>query len=492
MKKPFLTRSSAAGSPERGATIVLVALAMVAIIAMAALSIDVITLYLAREEAQHSADTAALAAARILSISGVTGDPANSQGGLSAAPWPTVCAQATQVATAVANQNTIGGAMPNTVTVTFVYNGATVDCSAAGANTSFTVNPQVQVQVVRQGLPNFFSRLWGNTGTTVSASASAEAFNPSNSESVGSSGTLIPVQPRCVKPWVVPNQDPMNPAPTAFHYCNQSGGPGACQPLVSVGTGSISHPGISLGGTGANGIIGETFWLSPDCRWSQSHCVTRITPPQPNYNNGSGYMQGPPNLVFVPAQVGTTTPTAVPSCATGNDFEEAVAGCDSAQNYSCGVSGNNVVDLSRYPDASNARAVSCLINQADTTDVDDSTGQDYLNASGNPFGAPSVYPFQILAGSANPLALPTGSPVSVSSSIVSLPIYDQATPITSGTTAVTFVGFLQVFINAVDQYGNVNVTVLNVAGCSNGGGVDVSPSPVSGTSPVPVRLITPP
>jgi hypothetical protein len=53
------------------------------------------------------------------------------------------------------------------------------------------------------------------------------------------------------------------------------------------------------------------------------------------------------------------------------------------------------------------------------------------------------------------------------------------------------VGFLQVFINAVDQYGNVDVTVLNVAGCSNGTGDRVG-SPVTGSSPVPVRLITPP
>ena len=56
---------------------VLVAIAMVAIISIAALSIDVITLYVAREEAQRSADAAALAAARVISISGMTGDPAN-------------------------------------------------------------------------------------------------------------------------------------------------------------------------------------------------------------------------------------------------------------------------------------------------------------------------------------------------------------------------------------------------------------------------------
>jgi Flp pilus assembly protein TadG len=51
---------------------------MVAILAMAALSIDLVVLYLAREEAQRSADAAALTAARVFSISGITGDPDNS------------------------------------------------------------------------------------------------------------------------------------------------------------------------------------------------------------------------------------------------------------------------------------------------------------------------------------------------------------------------------------------------------------------------------
>jgi hypothetical protein len=36
------------------------------------------------------------------------------------------------------------------------------------------------------------------------------------------------------------------------------------------------------------------------------------------------------------------------------------------------------------------------------------------------------------------------------------------------------------------------VTVINVAGCGNGQATTVSPNPVFGTSPVPVRLITPP
>lgn len=124
---------------------VLVALAMVAIIAMAALSIDIITLYLDREEAQRSADTAALAAARVLSLSGVTGDPNNAQGGLPPPPWPAACALATQMAQAIANQNSVGSAVANTVSVTFSYNGATTDCS--NGNAGFRINPQVRTKL---------------------------------------------------------------------------------------------------------------------------------------------------------------------------------------------------------------------------------------------------------------------------------------------------------------------------------------------------------
>jgi hypothetical protein len=84
-----------------------------------------------------------------------------------------------------------------------------------------------------------------------------------------------------------------------------------------------------------------------------------------------------------------------------------------------------------------------------------------------------------------------GNPISGSNSIVSLPIYDDTTVLSgSGQTSVTFVGFLQVFINGVDQYGNIDVTILNVAGCGNGTGTVGSPA--LGSSPVPVRLITPP
>ena len=53
----------------------LVTVALVTIIALAALSIDIGTLYQAKAEAQRAADAAALTAARMISISGITGDP---------------------------------------------------------------------------------------------------------------------------------------------------------------------------------------------------------------------------------------------------------------------------------------------------------------------------------------------------------------------------------------------------------------------------------
>jgi uncharacterized membrane protein len=166
---------------ERGVTIVLVAVAMVAIIAMAALSIDVITLYLASEEAQRSADSAALGAVRVLSLSGVTGDPQNVTG-----HWPAACTAATQAAQALANQNAVGSAVATTVNVNFLYNGTAVaNCAFTGAN-AFGVNPQVQVQVIRAGLPTFFSRIWSRNTHSVSATATAEAFNSSGS------GTFAP------------------------------------------------------------------------------------------------------------------------------------------------------------------------------------------------------------------------------------------------------------------------------------------------------------
>ena len=68
---------------ERGQTMIFVAISMVSLLAMAALAIDIVTLYVARSEIQRAADAAALAGAKAIADSGFTtlpsGDPNFSQ-----------------------------------------------------------------------------------------------------------------------------------------------------------------------------------------------------------------------------------------------------------------------------------------------------------------------------------------------------------------------------------------------------------------------------
>jgi len=498
MKAPAIRRfhrTRSARHGERGITMVLVVIAMVAIIAMAALSIDVVTLYLAKEEAQRSADAAALAAARVISLSGITSDPNNSD-----STWGTICggpsSSATQTAQAVATQNAVGRAA-GSVTVTYTAKGTTSkDCTDFPTpRGAFGLNPIVNVQVQRSALPTFFSRIWGKTANTVSATATAEAFNPSNSGNVGNvvTGTITPVQPRCVKPWMVPNLDPRIPNTSCTNNC---------QALVSPTDGHVMDDG-----KWPTGVAGERFLLIPDCRHRvPGSCSLRSTP-QANFPPNGGTIPNFPdaNLEFLPGQT-LNDSVAVPTGAGGDLYEQAIAGCDQTTVYYCGVpstspvgNGPNMVDLGTYPADDTSEAVAILIGEGNVNSGSQPTGQDYFN----PYGTPT-YPLfsstsgsQIFAGSGNPLVakagLTSGTPITTSNSIVTVPIFDQQNnPINpTGTSPVTILGFLQLFINGVDQYGNLDVTVLNAAGCSNGGGQPVGTA-VAGSSPVPVRLITPP
>jgi hypothetical protein len=436
MKQPAiarLDRCTGRGSQnsrgERGVTIALVALSIVAIMAMAALSIDVVTLYLANAEAQRSADTAALAAARILSLSGMTGDPQNAATGTAAS------ALALQVAQAVANQNVVAGAVPNSVTVSF------------NAAPLFGVNPIVTVHVSRTNLPTFFARIWGNRSSTVSATANAEAYNPSNSATYA--GSMVPVQPRCVKPWIIPNLD------------QQTG-----STIVGTADGSITKPGIQLNWSGGGLIIGERLTLTPFC--SSANCFNA---------QGKHLTAG----TYIPALIQPLpVPVAIPSCATSDPYQEAIAGCDQTTVYSCGAPNGitATADLTFNPgntpgNGDTSTAAQCLIRQP---------GQDIID--------PGSYPFRILAGDTNPLiaaGINSGTAITASNSIVTIPIMDNTNPvITGGYPSVTIVGYLQAFIERVDGAGNPVVTIINVSGCSNSAGAQ---SGVTGTSPVPVRLI---
>jgi Flp pilus assembly protein TadG len=476
---------------ERGITMALVAIAMVAIIAMAALSIDMVTLYLAREEAQRAADTAALTAAKIISVSGITGTASMSD----TTQWQSICGTtgvATYAAQTAGGQNAVGMIAGN-VSVNYSAGNSTntpvSDCSTLGA--VFAINPVVTVQVTRPSLPTFFSRAWGITGNTISATAVAEAFNSSASENAGTSGEVIPVLPRCIKPWMVPNLDPRHPLDCTG---------GACNSFVSLTDGTITNPGISLNGSGTNGVIGESFNLFADCQAGTS-CAPHDNPPTTNIHGFQRNYEGNrapnrPNLEYLPGQVQSGA-VAVPGCGTAGtgtnpDYEPAVAGCDQTTQYQCGglnsaAGTQNYVDLTENPGGANgdtSNGLACTLTGQSSVPL---AGQDVLNTT--------AYPFQITAGAANLLKIPSGTQITMSNQIVSLPIYDN-TQIAqfNGTNPipVTIVGFLQVFINSIDDDGNISITVLNVAGCGNGNNRVTIGAPVNGWSPVPVRLITPP
>jgi hypothetical protein len=455
----------------------LVAASIAVVIAMAALSIDVGTLYEASTEAQRSADAAALAAARVLSLSGMTGDPANTSG-----EWASACAAAIQAAQSVAGQNFVAGAAPNVVNVSFI---PTDGCTSGAA--AFGVNPQVTVKVANTSLPIFFARIFGlfnhawNTAS-VSATATAEVYNPSNSTTL-SGASMVTVQPRCVKPLIIPNLDPLNPPPTKGTYCSSSTAP-ACDAFVNLTSGTIVNGGIQPGSS--TGVIGESFTLISDCLTGNPTCNGS------GFNSPSANQTAPapetPNLQYVPGQV-LGTPVGVPSCVTSqaHNYQPAIAGCDQSTVYQCGIqatplsSNPNEVDLNENPNGGDtATAAECLIN---ASGPGSGNGQDSLSTGS--------FPYQITAGSANPLGITSG--ITSSNSIISVAIYDNTSPLTvkgGGNEApVSIIGFLQVFINYVNTDGSLNVTVLNVAGCGNA--ATTSTPFVTGTSPVPVRLISP-
>src|SRR5271155_5816156 len=131
IRRPQTQATSQRRSKQRGFTMALVAASMVAIIAMAALSIDVGTLYQAKAEAQTAADAAALTAARVISISGVTGDPTN---GAADGTWGDVCggtsSPATLAAINVAQQNLISGVAVPSANVLVNYGGGSGGASS--------------------------------------------------------------------------------------------------------------------------------------------------------------------------------------------------------------------------------------------------------------------------------------------------------------------------------------------------------------------------
>jgi Flp pilus assembly protein TadG len=405
---------------ERGQTIVLVAIALVSLLGMAALAIDVTTLYVARGEMQRAADAAALAGAKAFVDSGITTDTAN------ATRQALAQTMATSVINSILAQNKISGAPP-------------VLAAAPAFDFTRPGNPQISVTLQRTNLPTFFARIWGTKLVTVRASAVAEAYNASSSQN--STGNYVPVTPKCAKPLLVVNKDPVS----TLQFVD---------PVTGAATAAE---------------IGQPLTLTQACSSAGPATCTKSLPALPG--------------TYYPAQMITANPgNLCPSCVGATDYEQSIECCD-FNTYSCSTAlASAQVDMTvshgQLRNGTN-NGVQCLINQP---------SQDTLDPTSLPGFTAGTEPPRITATSGPQ----SGNLVTTSRSIANLPIInaDNANPIPpSGQVKV--IGFLQLFVDSVQVVGNqttLTTHVLNVVGCGNSPSGPVSVSG-GGMSPIPVRLI---
>lgn len=425
--------------------------------AMAALSIDAVTIYTARSEAQLAADAGALAGARVLANSGVT----SVTSGLPPGAISDAENLATTVATQVAASSQVGG---RTLIPGGTCPGQEICVSFDDTATTFRTDPHVTVTVQRTDLPTFFARVFGRTQLQVAASATAEAYNPSGMTALGD--TPIPVAPVCVKPWILPNLDPTVAAPGAAIF-NADG---------SIVNAALVGQGWPKAGGNLNGL----------------RVIGAGNPPAPGR-----YYAGAIDATGFPA------PTqALPACSSGfaaYPYMLAVAGCVS-QPISCGKNATVNLAPAGYASKTGSRngdtveAVECLIHYNGAAGDTDS-----IDTSAVPYPLP---PFQFLGGNQNPITGTPNKDVMVSGSLVTIPVYDSTTGTGPGVgNPVNVIGFLQVFLNPLSATmppppppappaTQIPVTIVNMVGC--GTGATGQPILGNGTSPVAVRLISPP
>jgi hypothetical protein len=438
---------------ERGQTIIFVALALVSLLAMAALAIDIVTLYVAKSEAQRAADAAALAGATAFVSAGATTYPPST---------PVIGSSLDTLARAMANsfisaslaQNNVSGSPPQLV-------GTTID------STTYPGNPHITVTVQQTNLPTFFARIWGTTSSSVQATATAEAYNSSSAQN--SIGSYIPVSARCVKPILVLNRDPSGNI------------------FVSTSSGSVNQPALPTG------YVGDEVSFSSACGNTAGSCNNPAAP-----NSGTVY--------YVPAAIpagssssganGSYNSAVCPGdCQNlgGSSYQQSIACCDTTPyNFNqCGVSAPNLYyDLNNNPDIPTVQTQNGLQCVVHTSGGAADLPPDVLTVGTYP-----TDPFHITPGTYTRTALGVGANtyLSTSDSIVTLPIIDTGILSVTGPT-VRVLGFLQVFIanvpSTITGGADFDAFILNVVGCGNvatsgtisGGGV----------SAVPVRLITPP
>ncbi len=413
---------------ERGQTIVLVAISILSLLAMASLAVDLVTLYVAKGQIQHAADAAALAGAKAFVDSGLTSvNPASP-------PSPALQLLATNMATAYVNatlpNNLVAGVAP-----TLVFSSIQL------LNNTGYGNPYITVTLNQPTLPTFFARIWGVRFASVSATASAEAYNPSNWQTT----TNVSVAPKCVKPLLVANSDPNHPGSN----------------FVDPATGAV-NPAFQ---------VGEPITLTSACN------------PGPCSATGP-YTEGAGN--YLPAHASGATgfcPSAASSSSCNSlagPYQQAVQCCDSTV-YACGGAASNAtVDSTTTAIPTTTQlGLQCAIHASGNGLLQGQDAIDVTNFTSN------SGPMQITPAT-EPSGVSAGSLVNTSASILTFPIIGP----NPSSPAVTVIGFLQVFVNQSGSPADFDGYIVNVIGCSN-----ATPSTAvsgGGISPLPVRLITTP
>jgi len=416
---------------ERGVIITLVAMFMLFVVgAMAALAIDVVSLYTARSEAQLAADSAALTAARVLANSGMT----SSTDPLLASNAQTL---ASTIATQVAETNQVGG----------------TNLTAAQINVTFPTssqqNPHVTVQIT-SNIPTFFSRIWGRTQLQVKASATAEAYNSSGLALGALGGPAPPPAPTCVKPWVLPNIDPTG---------NQ---------MFTTATGAINN----------SALVG---WTDPNPY--PNYMFHRLRPTQTPI--AWQYYEGDQTSFPAPT-------SALPTCGFGapDPYQTSIVGCVQVP-ITCGSTVN--LNQTPDTNFRSAEAVNCLTHStAGVAGDGDSIYQNpyggtdepfqFLGGTNNPVAG--AIDNQILVSdslvtvpvydNAGVSGAPGTTPVTIIGFVQLFLNSDGTGTLTTGPSA-----------------GHIKTTIVNMVGCGTSAS---GPPYVYGNGPsaVPVRLITPP
>jgi len=440
---------------QRGSTLYIVAGSLVILLGMGALAIDLASLYVARNEAQRAADSAALAGAKVFVESGcVTSGNCGSEEGT-----------ATDRATQAALQNLVEGQPVTVQSITF---------------NETAQNPQITVQIQSANLNIYFAGAIGiTTAPNVGATATAEAYNPSG----GAGATTYCTG--CVRPWLIPNCDQtLTTSLGGSNLLCATATPNPEAYLLTPGNYSVASPGYYPGG-----VIGEPIEI---------------------------YLPTPTNpAVIPPATLPTTLYGALdvdnPGTANFFDYQDAIPTCSTTQPTSpqttCGIYSMNILPIG-------PTAPSLLLGQSTINGVDAMLhlAPGVIGMNGQDAIVTGSSPVQIQAGSVNPMVIQgivgPGAIIATSDSIVTAYIFDtppgtigytglsyDPTGLTDTPQNVSIVGFAQIFVSQVDATGNIYGYILSVAGCGSnpnaacgtGSGNGIS---INGSTTLPVRLIT--